>query len=41
MINFITDPATLLLAVRSGQVDGTFNIPQEQIDQYSHLPTRR
>ena len=33
VINFITDPATLLLAVRSGQVDGTFNIPQEQIDQ--------
>ena len=37
VINFITDPATLLLAVRSGQVDGTFDIPQEQIDQYKKL----
>jgi peptide/nickel transport system substrate-binding protein len=38
VIDFITDPATLLLAVRSGQVDGTFNIPQEQINQYKQLP---
>jgi peptide/nickel transport system substrate-binding protein len=37
VINFITDPATLLLAVRSGQADGTFNIPQQQIGQYRQL----
>jgi peptide/nickel transport system substrate-binding protein len=37
VVNFITDPATLLLAVRSGQVDGTFDIPQQQIGQYKQL----
>jgi peptide/nickel transport system substrate-binding protein len=37
VIDFITDPATLLLAVRSGQVDGTFNIPQQEIGQYKQL----
>jgi peptide/nickel transport system substrate-binding protein len=38
VIDFIKDPATLLLAVRSGQVDGTFNIPQQQINQYKSIP---
>jgi peptide/nickel transport system substrate-binding protein len=36
-IDFIPNPATLLLAVRSGQVDGTFNIPQQEIKQYKTL----
>ena len=36
-IKFITDPATLLLAVRSGEVDGTFDIPQAQISQYGQV----
>ena len=41
VITFITDPATLLLAVRSGQVEGTFNIPQQQIGQYKQLPNSK
>jgi peptide/nickel transport system substrate-binding protein len=41
VIDFITDPATLLLAVRSGQVDGTFNIPQQEISQYMKLPSAK
>ena len=36
-LKFITDPNTLLLAVRSGQVDGTFKVPQDQIGQYMSL----
>ncbi len=36
-LKFITDPNTLLLAVRSGQVDGTFKVPQDQIGQYKSL----
>ena len=30
-LKFITDPNTLLLAIRSHQVDGTFKVPQDQI----------
>ena len=41
VIDFITDPATLLLAVRSGQADGTFNIPQQQVDQFKKLPNTK
>jgi peptide/nickel transport system substrate-binding protein len=36
-LKFIVDPATRQLAVRSHQVDGTFQVPQEQIDQYKTL----
>ncbi|MDX6411234.1 MAG: peptide/nickel transport system substrate-binding protein [Gaiellaceae bacterium] len=36
-LKFIVDAATRQLAVRSHQVDGTFQVPQEQIDQYKKL----
>jgi len=36
-LKFITDPNTLLLAIRSHQVDGTFKVPQDQIGQYKSL----
>ena len=36
-LKFIVDPATRQLAIRSHQVDGTFQLPQEQIDQYKRL----
>jgi peptide/nickel transport system substrate-binding protein len=36
-LKFISDPNTLLLAIRSHQVDGTFKLPQDQIAQYKSL----
>ena len=36
-LKFITDPNTMLLAIRSDQVDGTFKVPQDQIGQYKSL----
>jgi peptide/nickel transport system substrate-binding protein len=36
-LKFIVDPSTRQLAIRSHQVDGTFQVPQEQIDQYKKL----
>jgi peptide/nickel transport system substrate-binding protein len=36
-LKFIVDPATRQLAIRSHQVDGTFQVPQEQINQYKRL----
>ncbi len=36
-LKFIVDPSTRQLAIRSHQVDGTFQVPQEQIDQYKSL----
>jgi peptide/nickel transport system substrate-binding protein len=36
-LQFITDPNTLLLAIRSHQVDGTFKVPQDQIAEYKKL----
>jgi peptide/nickel transport system substrate-binding protein len=37
-LKFIVDPNTMLLAVRSHQVDGTFKLPYQQINQYKSLP---
>ena len=37
-IKFISDPNTMLLAIRSGEVDGSFQIPYAQISQYKQLP---
>jgi peptide/nickel transport system substrate-binding protein len=36
-LKFIVDPNTMLLAVRSHQVDGTFKLPYQQIAQYKSL----
>jgi peptide/nickel transport system substrate-binding protein len=36
-LKFIIDASTRQLAIRSHQVDGTFQVPQEQIDQYKRL----
>ena len=36
-LKFITDPNTMLLAIRSHQVDGTFKVPQDQIADYKSL----
>jgi peptide/nickel transport system substrate-binding protein len=36
-LKFITDPNTMLLAIRSHQVDGTFKAPQDQIADYKSL----
>lgn len=33
-ISFISDPATLFLAVRSGQVDGTFDVPLQDLREW-------
>jgi peptide/nickel transport system substrate-binding protein len=36
-LKFIVDPNTMLLAIRSHQVDGTFKLPYQQIAQYKSL----
>lgn len=36
-IKFIVSDSTRLLAMRSGQIDGTFRIPHDQIDQWKRL----
>lgn len=36
-LKFIVSDATRLLAMRSGAIDGTFRIPQDQIDQWKRL----
>jgi peptide/nickel transport system substrate-binding protein len=36
-LKFIVDPNTMLLAIRSHQVDGTFKLPYQQIQQYKTL----
>lgn len=37
-VKFIVSDSTRLLAMRSGQIDGTFRIPHDQIDQWKRLP---
>ena len=37
-IDFISDPNTMLLAMRSGEIQGTFKVPFPQIAQYKQLP---
>lgn len=36
-LKFIVSDSTRLLAMRSGAIDGTFRIPQDQIDQWKRL----
>lgn len=36
-LRFIVDDSTRLLAMRQGEIDGTFRIPQDQIDQWKKL----
>jgi peptide/nickel transport system substrate-binding protein len=38
-VKFIVDPQTLLLALRSGEVDGTFNLPADRSKAYDRLTT--
>jgi peptide/nickel transport system substrate-binding protein len=40
-LKLITDPATRLLAMRSGEVDGTFDVPPEQADQWQRIDRAR
>jgi peptide/nickel transport system substrate-binding protein len=37
-LRFIVNDATRLLAMRSGEIDGTFQVPQDQIDQWKRVP---
>jgi peptide/nickel transport system substrate-binding protein len=37
VLRFITNDATRLLAMRSGEIDGSFRISQDQIDQWKRL----
>lgn len=37
VIKMIVDPNTMLLAVRSHQIDGSFKVPYAEISQYKHL----
>jgi peptide/nickel transport system substrate-binding protein len=37
VLRFITNDATRLLAMRSGEIDGSFRISQDQIDQWKSL----
>jgi peptide/nickel transport system substrate-binding protein len=37
VLRFITNDATRLLAMRSGEIDGTFRISQDQIDQWKRV----
>lgn len=37
VMRFITNDATRLLAMRSGEIDGSFRISQDQIDQWKRL----
>ena len=40
-IKFITAQATRLLAMRSGQIDGAFEVPVDQADQWARISTAR
>jgi peptide/nickel transport system substrate-binding protein len=40
-IKFIAAQATRLLAMRSGQIDGAFEVPVDQADQWSRISTSR
>ncbi len=40
-LRFIVSDATRLLAIRSGEIDGTFQVPQDQIDQWKRVQNVR
>jgi peptide/nickel transport system substrate-binding protein len=37
VVRFITSEPTRLLALRAGQIDGTFSVPLDQVDQYKSI----
>jgi peptide/nickel transport system substrate-binding protein len=41
VLRFITNDATRLLAMRSGEIDGSFRISQDQIDQWKRIKNAR